>query len=460
MKKFLAIVKKEILLLLRDLPGLAILFVMPAVLLILITLTQESAILKDKSGIKIILVNTDSSSLGDTIVNDLTKSRSFNITKFFSAQEAINAVAKGTYQLAVIIPDSATEKLINLLKVSPDQKEQTNKALTSDLAGILFIYDPAVQTIYKDAVFVPLKMVVHLSALKILMAQYAEVVKNSRKEQSLSFAASIRSIDFGNTIPDFPYKNEVIKKFKEEITSRAEKETEVRLPANPLFLSEIMRINEQVAKEESSKFKPNPLQNNVPAFTLFAMFFIVIPLAGSIINEKNSGIYDRLRTLPVTYLEIISAKIGVFLTVCIFQFILLMFIGVYIMPMLGNLPSLDLRVSYPALFLALIASSLAATGFGIIVGTFAGTHGQAATFGSVMVVILAWLGGIFVPVNMLPETIEKISMVSPLRWGTDAFLSVFARNEGISRIWPELFLLIGFFCISLILSVRIFNSHK
>ena len=460
MKKFLAIVKKEFLLLFRDLPGLAILFVMPAVLLIIITLTQESAILKDKSGIKIILVNADSSVLGDSIVNDLTKSGSFNITKFFSAREAENAVMQGTYQLAVIVPDSATEKLIDLLKVSPDQKEQTSKGLTSNLAGILFIYDPAVQTMYKDAVFVPLKMVIHLSALKILMAQYAEVVKKSKKEQFASFVAGFSSIDFSKTIPDFPYKNEVIQKFKEELTSRAEKEPEVRLPANPLFLSEIVRINEQVAKDESAKFRPNPLQNNVPAFTLFAMFFIVIPLAGSIINEKNSGIYDRLRTLPVSYLEIISAKIGVFLTVCILQFILLMFIGIYIMPMLGDLPSLDLRVSYPALLLALIASSLAATGFGIIVGTFASTHGQAATFGSVMVVILAWLGGIFVPVHMLPETIKKISMVSPLRWGTDAFLGVFSRNEGISRIWPDLFLLIGFFCISLILSVRLFNSRK
>jgi ABC-2 type transport system permease protein len=460
LKKFLAIVKKEFLLLLRDLPGLAILFVMPAVLLVLITLTQETAILKDQSGIKIILVNADSSSLGDTIVNDLTRSRSFNITRFLSAQEAINAVAKGTYQLAVIVPDSATEKLIDILTVSHDQKEKTDKGLTGDLAGILFVYDPAVQTIYKDAVFVPLKMVVHLSALKILMAQYAEVVKNSKKEQFSNFAASLKSIDVANTVPDFPYKNEIIKKFKEELTSRAEKEPEIRLPSNPLFLKEIVRIKEQVAKDESSKFKPNPLQNNVPAFTLFAMFFIVIPLAGSIINEKNSGIYGRLRTLPVTYLEIISAKIGVFLTVCIFQFIVLMSIGVYIMPMLGDLPSLDLRVSYPALLLVLIASSLAATGFGIIVGTFAGTHGQAATFGSVMVVILAWLGGIFVPVNMLPETIKNISMVSPLRWGTDAFLSVFARNEGISRIWPELFLLIGFFCISLVLSVRLFNSRK
>jgi ABC-2 type transport system permease protein len=222
----------------------------------------------------------------------------------------------------------------------------------------------------------------------------------------------------------------------------------------------VISINEVVAKAESSKFIPNPLQNNVPAFTLFAMFFIVIPLAGSILNEKNLGVYARLRILPVSYFEFISAKVLVFLSVCILQFILLMFIGIYIMPMLGDSPSLDMRVSYPALLLVLIASGLAATGFGIIVGTFSGTHGQAATFGSVMVVILAILGGIFVPVHMLPDTVKSISMISPLRWGTDAFLGVFARNEGIGRILPEIFLLIGFFCISLVLSVRMFYSRK
>ena len=125
MKKFLAIVKKEFLLLLRDWPGLAILFVMPAILLIIITLTQESAILKDKSGIKIILVNADSSVLGDSITKDLTRSGAFNLTRFYSVREAENAVMKGTYQVAVIIPDSATQKLFNLLGLISEAEEQT-----------------------------------------------------------------------------------------------------------------------------------------------------------------------------------------------------------------------------------------------------------------------------------------------------------------------------------------------
>jgi ABC-2 type transport system permease protein len=460
LKKFLSIVTKEFVLLFRDIPGLVILFVMPAVLLILITLTQESAILKDKSGIKIILVNSDSSVFGDTVMNDIARSGSFNITRFASAAEAEKAVMKGTYQLAVIIPDSSTEKLYNLVKTDNVQKGEPQEKINTGLSDVKFIYDPAVRSMYKDAVFVPLKLVINMSALKVLMSRYADVVRKIRKEQFSDFASNFNTAEIGKSLPDFPYKAEILKKFQEELARKADQEPEMKLPANPLFMSEILRIDEHVAIEESATIKPNPLQNNVPAFTLFAMFFIVIPLAGSIISEKNQGVHARLRTLPVSYLSILSGKILVFLIVCVFQFIALMAIGEYVMPLISNLTSLDLRVDYLALLITMIASGLAATGFGIIVGTFAGNHSQAATFGSVMIVILAWLGGIFVPVHMLPETIRKISMVSPLRWGTDAFLGVFTRYEGIGGIWFQLSLLIGFFSISLILSVRMFDRRK
>jgi ABC-2 type transport system permease protein len=446
--------------LIRDWPALLILFVMPAVLFVVITLSQESAISKGKTGIKMILVNADSSVLGDTIAKDLSKSGNFNFTKFSSAKEAEDAVLHGNYQLAIIIPDSTTEKFISHLKMSPDKNEATNEILSGNLAGIIFVFDPAVQAIYKDAVILPLKMVVQLSAVKVLMAQYNKNVNLSIKEQFTKFASDLTAQDFGSSMPDFPHKNEVAKKFKEELRGRVENRADVKLPDIPVYSSDIVKISEHVAMDETSKFSPNLLQNNVPAFILFAMFFIVIPLAGSVINEKNQGTYSRLRTLPVSYLNIMFAKIAVFIVVCILQFVFLMFIGVYIMPMLSDLSSLDLRVSYAALLMVLLACSLAATGFGIVVGTFSGSHGQAATFGSVMVVILAMLGGIFVPAQMLPEALRKMSMVSPLRWGTDAFLGVFARNEGIGSIWLELFLLIGFFCISLIVAVKILNSRR
>jgi ABC-2 type transport system permease protein len=446
--------------LIRDWPALTILFVMPAILLIVITLTQESAFSKRKPGLKMILVNADQSALGDTIENDLTKAGYFSFTKFKSAKEAEKQVLAGNYQLAVIVPDSATEKFIGQLDNSTDTSIKSKIDFTGNLQGITFIYDPAVQTMFKDAVILPLKMVVQLSAIKIIMAQYVDNVNTSIQGQFSDFATNLTNKDFGSSMPEFPHKNEVARKFREELKNRIENRSKPELPVSPVFSSDIISISEHVAKNATSEFKPNLLQNNVPAFILFAMFFIVIPLAGSIINEKNQGTYSRLLTMPVSHFGILFAKIAVFIIVCIFQFIFLLCIGVYIMPMLGDLPSLDLHVSYPALLVVLLASSMAATGFGIVVGVFSGTHSQAATFGSVMVVILAMLGGIFVPAHMMPLVIRKISMCSPLRWGTDAFLGVFARNMGIGSIWWELFLLIGFFCISLIVSVRILNKRK
>ncbi len=389
MKKFLAILKKDTLLMVRDWPGLAILFIMPAVLLVIITFTQEGAIPSKKSGMKIALVDSDSSDFGQTLVRDLKSAGYFNFVTLTTDSEARESILDGSCQMALIVPDSATEKLFSTLNDSQ-----------ADSAAIVFLYDPAVQKGIKDAVIMPVRSLIQLTAVKVLMSKYS-----------------------------------------------------------PVFTEQLVAVNEEPAREDNMKFRPSLLQNNVPAFTLFAMFFIVIPLAGSIINEKTHGTFNRVRTLPVSYLEVVAAKIIMFLIVCILQFVFLMFIGNYIMPLLGEQSSLDLRVNIPSLLAALICSSLAAIGFGMMVGAFAATHGQAATFGSVMVVILALLGGIFVPVHMLPEVIRKISSVSPLRWGTDAFLGVFARYQGIEAIWPELCMLTGFFLISILLTLRIFKKH-
>jgi ABC-2 type transport system permease protein len=397
---------------------------------------------------KIALVDSDSSDFGQTLVRDLKSTGYFNFITLASDSDARESILDGSCQIAVIVPDSVTEKLFSALNDSQ-----------ADPAAIVFLYDPAVQKVFKDAVIMPVNSMIQLAAVKVLMTEYTEYVNSRVKDYSSDISETLNEKDFFRGIPEFPYKSEVIRKFSDEVEKKLNKVSDIELPFRPEFTEQLVAVNEEPAREDTMVFRPNLLQNNVPAFTLFAMFFIVIPLAGSIINEKTHGTFNRVRTLPVSYLEVVAAKITMFLIVCILQFVFLMFIGNYIMPLLGEQSSLDMRVNIPSLLAALICSSLAAIGFGMLVGSFASTHGQAATFGSVMVVILALLGGIFVPVHMLPEVIRKISSVSPLRWGTDAFLGVFARYQGIEGIWPELCLLTGFFLISILLTLRIFKKH-
>jgi ABC-2 type transport system permease protein len=292
-----------------------------------------------------------------------------------------------------------------------------------------------------------------------MMIKYSSDVNEAVSEHTRELNEILTGEEIFMDMPDFPYRNEVINRFRAGVEAKTAKSLKPEIPEITHFRLAPVGFKEAPARQNYKRFRPNPLQNSIPAFTLFAMFFIVIPLAGSIINEKSHGTFDRMRILPVSIISIISARILLFIAVCFLQFVFLMIIGKYLMPLFGDLSSISMNVNVPALIAAFISSSLAAIGFGIAVGTFSTTHGQAATFGSVMVVILALLGGIFVPIHMLPATIISVSLVSPLRWGTDAFLGVFSQLEDLRGIWKEVCLLFSFFLLSLILSVAHFRKQ-
>ena len=193
---------------------------------------------------------------------------------------------------------------------------------------------------------------------------------------------------------------------------------------------------------------PNSVQHNVPAWTLFAMFFICIPLAGNIIKEREDGSAFRLLTMPGSYMIVILGKMLTYVFVSLIQFTLMLCVGVFILPMLG-LPQLNIGNSLPVLLVVAFSSGLAATGFGLLVGTIATSHDQASLFGAVFVIILAAIGGVWVPTFVMPEVMKKISVISPLNWGLEAFYGIFLRNFGIKEILPEIGKLLTFFLATL-----------
>ena len=99
MHKLWASTYKELLLLIRDFGGLVILFVMPLVLIITITLIQDSTFKAvNDSKIPILLVDYDKGEISKTIFEDLKASNSFEIISNDNENEAQNLVFKGAYQ--------------------------------------------------------------------------------------------------------------------------------------------------------------------------------------------------------------------------------------------------------------------------------------------------------------------------------------------------------------------------
>ena len=86
-----------------------------------------------------------------------------------------------------------------------------------------------------------------------------------------------------------------------------------------------------IEKTKPNKDFPSPLQQNVPAYAIFAMFFIAIPMSIGFLKEKKDGTLQRLFTYPVNANLVVLGKIIPYYLINIFQFILMMLVGVYIM---------------------------------------------------------------------------------------------------------------------------------
>lgn len=410
MFKIKASVIKEFLVLVRDIPGLIILFVMPAVMIIVVTLVQDNTLknLTDRK-IKVLYVDYDNDILSKSLKEGLYKSEIFEIdTAVTSFSEAKKEVAKGKYRIAIIIPAGATDtirKNVRPVITNFFMPAENNKEINLKKLEIQILTDPTTKNTFRQTVISSLQTYTSKIETQILFKILAEQLGELTGSKPNLLDKPVETVVFKET---FAY----------------EKETDI---------------------------KPNSTQHNVPAWTMFAMFFIVIPLAGNMIHERENGSFFRLLTMPGNYFTVIGSKTIVYLAITFLQFILMILAGIFILPAFG-LPVLHLGTYPLALIITALSSGLAAVGYGILVGTIAETHEQAGVFGSVSVIILASLGGVWFPVYAMPEIMQKISIISPLNWGLESFYDIFLKNGKLIDILPEVSTLLLFFIITVLIA--------
>jgi ABC-2 type transport system permease protein len=140
---------------------------------------------------------------------------------------------------------------------------------------------------------------------------------------------------------------------------------------------------------------------------------------------------------------LLLGKVIAYVIICLVQFGIILAIGKHLLPLLGT-PVLEMGSSPEAIVAVVLAAALAACGYGILLGTVARTYEQASMFGAVSVVIAAAVGGIMVPVYVMPEMMRRISEFSPLAWGLNALTDIFAREGTIQTVQNEILYLLIF----------------
>jgi len=410
MTKLLASIKKEFLLLIYDKVGLLLMYLMPIFLVFVITIVQDSTFkLVNENNLEILVVNNDDGVLGDSLLSILQNSGSFKITeeKALSKEEIQYALLNDNQLLAFEIPKGFTSEMNHkaknisrgmLLEFGVIEADSTEE-MEENISPLNMYYDPVLQ----------------------------ENFRHSIVSSIYSFLGALENrLMIENLYSEMGY---------DEVPTNLENQ----------FKSNRIEIQQIAANSSSNEVIPNSTQHNVPAWSIFAMFFMVISLGGNIVKERLSGSFVRLQTIPSSFVLVLLSKVFIYLIVALSQLAIIFLLGKYLFPTLG-LPSLEMPSNLLGLLLISVFSAFAAISFAMLVGTYAKTVEQASGFGAITIIIFAAIGGIWVPSFVMPAYLQTIGKISPLHWCLEGYYSLFLKGGDWGLLVPS-FLFLGIFIL-------------
>ena len=172
--------------------------------------------------------------------------------------------------------------------------------------------------------------------------------------------------------------------------------------------------------------------------------------ATGFVEERGKGIYRRLSLTPLKRQTIIGAQIIHRYIVSLLQTLLLLAVGVF-----GF--NVNIVGNYFFFWLVLTFGSLCFLSIGFALATLIRSTRSATPICLIVFFMLLFLGGIFFPLNTMPDFLAIISKVLPSTNLNDALRLILIEGTGLGAAWLELLIVGAWFIVSLGLSIKFFR---
>lgn len=410
-------VAKESRIILRDRQALILFFIMPVLFVLILSLALRDAF-GDRPGatFDVLVVDQDGGEVGEVVASAFAASGHFNVER--AGQPAPDlaalerAILEDRYKFVILIPADASKQAQK--RVAELAANAPPEMLSAPPVELQLLADPTLRLDYRTMVRAALGGTLQGMEMKLFGRQLEQNLK------AMGIPAEL------------PHEQNGTRIFAE--------------------------IRDQPLHSGDAHIIPSSVQQNAPAWTLLAMFFLTVPLSVSFIKEREQGSLFRLQTMAVPGWVVLGGKTLPYFFINQIQMASILLVSVYVLPLLGG-DRLDIGHSPLALALLGAAASLAAIGFGIAVALFSRTAEQAASFSSAVTMIMAALGGILVPLAVMPPLMQHFAMISPLAWGLNGFLDVFVRGGGLADVIPEALGLLAFSAACHALAIMRYRSR-
>lgn len=175
----------------------------------------------------------------------------------------------------------------------------------------------------------------------------------------------------------------------------------------------------------------------VPAYAVLFAFFLINIMARSFLSERDRGTLRRLLAAPIGSAQLLMGKTLPFFLVSLVQGLVLFAFGRLLFGMSWG--------PEPLWLLAVIGcTSLAATSLGLLTAVLVRSDAQVSAYANLVVITLAGVSGCFMPREWLPEAMKQISLATPHAW------SLIAYDQLLNAPAPDLGRVLG--CCGMLLA--------
>ncbi|MBD3162836.1 MAG: ABC transporter permease subunit [Candidatus Eisenbacteria bacterium] len=171
----------------------------------------------------------------------------------------------------------------------------------------------------------------------------------------------------------------------------------------------------------------------LPGMAVFALLMLALVSMTDVQREDAHRTLARQMIAPVPAGAVVLGKVGATAVVSLLSILILGIIAAIWIP--G-------RISWLGFLLHSIALALCATGFAALIQSLSRSEKTGSAIGSILVMVMAMVGGSWVPVNMLPEFVRKIAPFTLTYWGGEGYRDLLMESAGVADLVPHVAILL------------------
>ena len=163
----------------------------------------------------------------------------------------------------------------------------------------------------------------------------------------------------------------------------------------------------------------------LPGMASFALFMLAIGLTADIFQEKRQRTLARQLAAPIPASAVIFGKLLATVAIGLLVVIAMALIGALL---------LGARADLPAFALLSLFFLVAVTGFVSLLYSLGRDERQGGTIASIALMVMAFLGGSFIPLNNLPQLAREIAPLTLNYWAIEGYQSLLIAGGTIADI--------------------------